>query len=185
MSIVAIGASWGGLHALGALLEGLGEDFPAPIVVAQHRDEHDEEELLARLLARRARLDVVDADDKMDLTRGRVLLAPAGYHLLVENGCVGLSTEGRVQYSRPSVDVLFESAADAYGEQVVAVVLTGANRDGAGGLRAIVRRGGTVFVQDPDEAERPEMPRAALAAVPEAKVARLAELPRLLREAVD
>ena len=185
MRLVAIGASWGGLHAVGDLLEGLGGDFPAPVVVAQHRDEHDEEMLLAELLSRRTTLQVTDADDKADLGPGRVLLAPSGYHLLVENGCVGLSTEARVQFSRPSIDVLFESAADAYGADVIGVVLTGANSDGAAGLRRILDRGGTVIVQDPADAERPEMPSAALKAVPEARVARLDEMPKLLRELVS
>ncbi len=184
MKLVAIGASWGGLHAVGALLEGLGGDFPAPVVLAQHRDEHDEEAILASLLARRTPLDVVDADDKTDLEPGRVLVAPPGYHLLVENGCVGLSTEGRVSFSRPSIDVLFESVAEEYGPDAIGVVLTGANADGAEGLRRILDRGGRAIVQDPRDAERPEMPRAALAAAPDATVAPLDELPRLLREAV-
>jgi two-component system chemotaxis response regulator CheB len=184
MRVVAIGASWGGLHAVGEVLAGLGADFPAPVVVAQHRDEHERENLLADLLTRRTELEVVEGDDKADLAPGRVLVAPAGYHLLVEHGCVGLSTDERVQFSRPSIDVLFESLADAYGADAVGVVLTGANSDGAEGLARIAGEGGDALVQDPAEAERSEMPAAALAAVPGARVAPLERLPQLLRELV-
>ena len=162
--IVAIGASWGGLHAIGALLEGLGPGFGAPIVVAQHRSASDDQELLAELLERRSGLPCADGADKDALVPGRVIVAPAGYHLLVEDGCVELSCEDLVQFSRPSIDVLFESVAEEYGERAIGVILTGANEDGACGLAEIARRGGHTVVQDPATSERSEMPRAALAA---------------------
>ncbi len=163
--IVAIGASWGGLHAVGTVLAGLDGSFGASVVVAQHRDGHDDQGLLPELLARRTALRVTEGEDKGPLAPGSVVLAPAGYHLLVEDRSVELSCEDLVQFSRPSIDVLFESVAEEYGERAIGVVLTGANPDGAAGLAAIARRGGHTVVQDPQTAERSEMPRAALAAV--------------------
>ena len=163
--IVAIGASWGGLHAVGTVLEGLGPGFGAPIVVAQHRSPDGDEAVLAELLARRGGLPVVDGEDKAPLVPGAVIVAPSGYHMLVSDSCVEISCEGLVQFSRPSIDVLFESVAEEYGSRAIGVVLTGANEDGAHGLAEIARRGGHTIVQDPATSERPEMPRAALRAV--------------------
>jgi two-component system chemotaxis response regulator CheB len=163
--IVAIGASWGGLHAIGTVLAGLGLGFGAPIVVAQHRSPDDEHNFLPELLARRSGLPVVDGEDKAPLIPGQVVVAPSGYHMLVEQECVEVSCEELVQYSRPSIDVLFESVAEEFGPRAIGVVLTGANHDGARGLAAIAARGGHTVVQDPATSERPEMPRAALAAV--------------------
>lgn len=105
-----------------------------------------------------------EVDDKDELVPGRVYVAPADYHLLVEPGGFALSTDERVQHSRPSIDVALESAADAYGAAVVGVILTGANADGAQGLARVKRRGGVAVVQDPADAERGTMPAAALAA---------------------
>jgi two-component system chemotaxis response regulator CheB len=112
---------------------------------------------------------VVEPEDKEPVEHGRVYLAPAGYHLLVDGGAFALSTDEPVAYARPSIDVLFESAADVYGERVIGVVLTGSNDDGARGLARIKERGGVAVVQEPATAERPEMPEAAIAAAqPEA-----------------
>jgi two-component system, chemotaxis family, protein-glutamate methylesterase/glutaminase len=168
IDLVAIGASWGGLRALETVLGDLPADFGVPIVVAQHRGHG--EGMLAELLDRSAVLRVRDAEDKDALVAGEVLVAPADYHLLVDGDSVALSIDERVAFSRPSIDVLFESAAASHHERTVGVVLTGANADGAQGLRAIRRHGGTVIVQDPAEAVRPEMPRAALKACPDAQV---------------
>ncbi|HEX8082877.1 MAG TPA: chemotaxis protein CheB [Solirubrobacteraceae bacterium] len=161
--LVAIGASWGGLHAIGTVLTGLGPGFGAAVVVAQHRSPDEDQGILPELLARRSGLEVVDGGDKAALVPGRVIVAPAGYHLLVEDGCVELSCDDLVQFSRPSIDVLFQSVAEEYGERAIGVILTGANADGARGLSEIARRGGHTIVQDPATSERPEMPRAALA----------------------
>jgi two-component system chemotaxis response regulator CheB len=160
--VVAIGASWGGVRAIGAVLGGLPEDFPAPIVIAQHRGEEGPTGL-AHTLGRRSGLTVVEATDKDVLEPGSAYLAPAGYHLLVERGSLSLSTDDQVRFSRPSIDVLFESVADAYGEAAVGVILTGASDDGAAGLARIRRRGGVTVVQEPATAERRTMPDAALA----------------------
>jgi two-component system chemotaxis response regulator CheB len=112
----------------------------------------------------RANLPVSDADDKQPILPRHVYLAPPDYHLLIQRGWFSLSTEEHVHFARPSIDVLFESAADAYGEQVIGLILTGANQDGAAGLARIKERGGVAIVQDPSTAERGEMPDAALAA---------------------
>jgi two-component system chemotaxis response regulator CheB len=160
--IVVVGSSWGGVAALRQLLRGLPADLVAPVVIAQHRG--DAPSILARLLASDTGRAVRDAEDKEAMAPGTVYLAPPGYHLLVERpGHLALSTEGPVRFARPSIDVLFESAAAAYRGGAVGVVLTGTNDDGAAGLSAIVARGGQAVVQDPASAERPGMPLAALA----------------------
>lgn len=160
--LVAIGCSWGGLQALSTLLEELSPHQSAAVVVAQHRQAGSEG--LAEILQGHTELEVRDAEDKEVIEPGRVYLAPADYHLLVERGgTLALSTDAAVQFARPSIDVLFESAADAYAERCVGVVLTGANRDGAAGLKRIKDRGGVAVVEDPRTAARREMPTAALA----------------------
>jgi two-component system chemotaxis response regulator CheB len=146
--IVVVGCSWGGLVALERLLPSLPPEVTAPVVIAQHRSTAVS--ALASLLSRFTTRPVHEADDKQPIAPGSVYLAPPGYHLLVERGRLALSTEGPVRHSRPSIDVLFESAADAYGSGVIGVVLTGANEDGATGLATVVDRGGRAIVQDPD-----------------------------------
>ena len=178
--VVVIGASWGGLRALEALLAELPDDFPTPIVVAQHRDDDADEELLARLLNRHTSLRVADADDRATLDPGSVLLSPSGYHLLVGDGEIELSVDEPVQFSRPSIDVLFQSVAQEYGPRAVGVLLTGANADGAAGMAEIAERGGFTIVQDPDTAERPEMPRSALEAMTPDAVVELERIGPLL-----
>jgi two-component system chemotaxis response regulator CheB len=179
--IVAVGASWGGLNALGRVLNALPGDFRLPVAVVQHR-ARDGRELLAELLGARSVLRVRESEDKDALTPGCVHLAPQGYHLLVERGHVALSVDRPVEFSRPSVDLLFESAAAAHGPATIGVVLTGSNADGAKGLRTLRRRGGFAIVQDPDDAERPEMPAAALAEAGADAVVPLAGVAPLLVE---
>jgi two-component system chemotaxis response regulator CheB len=162
--LVVIGASLGGLNALKTVLSALPPDFPCPIVVVQHR-EKTTEDLLTGLLETVCALPVAETEDKEPVAWGRVYLAPVNYHLLVEEGHFALSVDGPVNHTRPSIDVLFESAAEAYGERVVGVILTGANEDGARGLAAVKENGGIAVVQDPSTAEAPRMPEAALAAV--------------------
>jgi two-component system chemotaxis response regulator CheB len=162
--LIVIGASWGGLHALGEILGALPEDTGAAVVIAQHRRANiNIEGGLAGLLRARTALPVTDVEDKAPIERGAVYLAPPDYHLLIEHGYFSLSKDEHVHHSRPSIDVLFESAADAYHERVIGVILTGANADGARGLAEVKRRGGVAVVQDPGTAERREMPSAALA----------------------
>jgi two-component system chemotaxis response regulator CheB len=185
VELVIIGASWGGLHAVGEILSGLPEDFPAPVLIVQHRAE-DAEDILAGLLDRRGPLSVLDADDKAELVAGCIRVAPPGYHVLVERGHVELSTEGSVQFSRPSIDVALETAARAYRDGLVGVVLTGANDDGAFGLAEVRRHGGMAIVQDPASAERRTMPDAAIAAADPQMVSALEDIaPLLVRLATE
>ena len=163
VEIVVMGASWGGLHALTAVLGALPESFPVPVVLAQHRHKSARPGLLASLLLPACRCRINDADDKQPLEPGHVYIAPPDYHLIVERGHVELSVDEPVAFSRPSVDVLFESAADAYGAGVTAVILTGANDDGAKGIQKVRERGGVTVAQSPETAERAEMPSAAIA----------------------
>jgi len=178
IDLVVLGASLGGLDALRRVLAPLPADFP-PVVVAQHRPLGSGPGL-ASLLARDTALAVSDADDKDPLLAGHVYLAPADYHLLVERGSLALSTEGKVSFARPSIDVLFESAAHVYGHRLVAALLTAASKDGAAGIAAVHRAGGLVIVQDPATAESPIAPRAALRLTPDARVAGLREIGELL-----
>ena len=165
--LIVIGCSMGGMRALQIIFESLPKQFALPIVVAQHRYKTSNEALPA-YFRRHTALQVVDATDKQWVAPGTIYLAPADYHLMVErteeHGELNLSVDAAVAYSRPSIDVLFESAADSYGERVIGVVLTGANSDGARGARLIKERGGFVVAQDPATAESPAMPQAAIAA---------------------
>jgi len=132
--------------------------------VAQHRHPQSVEGALAELLALQTTRPVVDIEDKLPIEPRSVYVAPPDYHVLVERGSFALSLDDRVQFARPSIDVLFESAADAYRERLVGVILTGANEDGAAGLRRIKQRGGVAVIQDPAQAVRRSMPDAAIAA---------------------
>ena len=161
--LICVGASWGGLDAAGRLLAGLPDEVDAPVVIAQHRHASSTPNGLAELLHTRIKRPVQDAEDKMAIERGRVYIAPPDYHLLVEPGSFALSVDERVQYARPSVDVLFESAAHAYGPALIGIILTGANEDGAAGLAAVKQRGGVALVQEPSGAARRTMPDAAIA----------------------
>jgi two-component system, chemotaxis family, protein-glutamate methylesterase/glutaminase len=180
--LIAIGASWGGLETLRSVLRDLPGDLDAVVVIAQHRSPDSHPTAFRDLLGAVTRLRVCEADDKDGLRPGTVYVAPPDYHLLVDPGTLSLSTDERVQYARPSIDVLLESAAESFRERCVGVVLTGANADGARGLARVVELGGAGIVQDPEDAMRDEMPRAALAAVPSARVARAAEIAPLLVE---
>jgi two-component system chemotaxis response regulator CheB len=161
--MIVIGASWGGLRALEAVLGSVPRHFETPIVIAQHRATQSATGALPHTLAHHSGHDVCEPGDKDPIEAGRVYVAPADYHLLVDPEGFALSTEGAVRFSRPSIDVLFDSAADVYAERLAAVILTGANDDGAYGITRVRRRGGLTVAQDPAGAERPEMPLAAIA----------------------
>jgi two-component system chemotaxis response regulator CheB len=173
--LVTIGCSMGGMQALQTIFGSLPADFPLPITVVQHRYRTSNEGL-PQFLRRHTKLNVVDTTDKEWMKPGTVYLAPANYHLLVERGELSLSVDEAVAYSRPSIDVMFESAADAYGSGVIGVVLTGANSDGARGAVRIKKRGGFVIAQDPKTAESPAMPQAAVEAT---RVDRILPLERI------
>jgi two-component system chemotaxis response regulator CheB len=164
--VVVMGVSAGGVDLLMQFLPALPADFPVPIVVCLHSATGMTVDLVA-LLAGRTAIKVREALDKDLLQPGHVYLAPGGYHLLLERDrSISLSLDAPVRFARPSVDVLFDSAAHAFREKVLAVILTGANNDGAAGVRRIREAGGTVMVQEPGTAQVPDMPLAAIAAVP-------------------
>ncbi|MEE4358454.1 MAG: chemotaxis protein CheB [Desulfococcaceae bacterium] len=160
---VVMGVSAGGMDALQTILASLPEDFPVPILIVQHISPHSDS-YLARYLDSVSPLGVKEADEKDSILPGEVYLAPPNYHLLVEDDrTLSLSVEERVNFARPSVDVLFETASDVFGPHLVGIVLTGANGDGSRGLKKIAQKGGLTLVQSPDTAYAQEMPKAALA----------------------
>ena len=162
--LIVIGASWGGQKALEALIGALPATLPCPVAVAQHRAATDSPDV-AGGLAKVCALAVRDALDKDALAAGHVYVAPADYHLLVEaRGSLALATTAPVNSARPSIDVLFDTAAAAYGPAAAGVILTGGSADGAAGLARIQAHGGVALVQDPATAECAIMPTAAVAA---------------------
>jgi two-component system, chemotaxis family, protein-glutamate methylesterase/glutaminase len=179
--LVVIGASAGGLAAVGRLLAALPAGFALPIAVAQHRSSSSEAGDLPALWRRETALTVCEAEDKASIVPGTVYVAPADYHLLVETrGQFALSTDAPVLSARPSIDVLFQTAADVYRDSVIGVILSGASRDGSQGLDAIRRRGGCALVQKPATAEHDVMPNAAIAATGVNHVLELEDLGRVL-----
>jgi two-component system, chemotaxis family, protein-glutamate methylesterase/glutaminase len=178
--VIVVGTSWGGLNAVSRLLDGLDDAVRQPIVVVQHRSVDSEDGALAGLLGWHTKRTVCDPDDKTKLEDYHVYLGPPDYHLLVEDGHVALSTDGPVSFARPSIDVLFDSAADAYGETAIGIVLTGANTDGAAGLAHIKKRGGVAIVQEPESSAKRTMPDAAIAATEADAILPLEEIPPFL-----
>jgi two-component system chemotaxis response regulator CheB len=179
---IVMGMSAGGIEALKLILPALPPSFPLPIMIAQHRDEHSGS-FLSEYLNDKSGIQVSEAEDKEPLCAGRAYLAPAGYHLLIESDrCLSLSVDPRVNHACPSIDVLFESAADAFGKSLIGIVLTGANADGAQGLKAIKARGGLAIVQNPEEAKSSAMPRAALKAASPDYIVELTRIVPLLME---
>lgn len=161
IELIAVGASLGGLLQLQRLLARLPKEFPAAVALCQHRNE-DPDSRLVELLQKHSAMPVSEPDHLAQITPCHVYLAPAGYHLLVDGNCFSLSVDAPVCFARPSVDVLFESVADAYGPGAVAVVLTGSSSDGAAGASAIRRAGGKLVVQDPATAQSAVASLAAL-----------------------
>ncbi|WP_419736166.1 chemotaxis protein CheB [Pseudomonas sp. COR18] len=160
---IAMGASAGGVEALLTVFGELPRGFGLPIIVVLHLPE-ERQSHLAEVFARRVSMPVREPADKELISPGTLYFAAPGYHLSVEQDrTFSFSCEARVHYSRPSIDYLFESAADAYGSRLLAVLLTGANHDGAGGLAQVKAQGGLTVVQDPREARVATMPEAALA----------------------
>jgi two-component system chemotaxis response regulator CheB len=159
--VVAIGASAGGLNALTQLLEPLDANFPCSILVVQHLDPHHKS-LLGELLSRRAHLPIKEAEHGEKALPGNVYIAPPDHHLLVGPGIIQLAQSKLVHFSRPSIDLLFESVAGAYGKRCIGVVLSGSNSDGAAGIRTIKGAGGITISQKPNTAEYRTMPQAAV-----------------------
>jgi two-component system chemotaxis response regulator CheB len=159
---IVIGTSAGGLSALSTLFEKLPPDYHLPIIVVQHRAK-DQKNLLEEVLQPKCKIKIKQADEKEKIKKGIVYIAPPDYHLLIENDLTfSLSCDELVSYSRPSIDVLFESAAIAYRETLIGIILTGASNDGASGLQTIKKYGGLTVAQSPAEAQFPHMPSAAI-----------------------
>lgn len=179
--IAVVGASLGGLSALLTLLRLVGKDFPVPMVIAQHRTPK-KSSVLCDLLNEATELLVREVEDRTRLQPGHVFLCPPDYHVIVDRDELALSTEGRVNYARPSIDVLFESAAHVYRQRALGAILTGSSEDGARGAARLSQRGGTLLVQDPTDAESPIAPRAAMRLTTPTLVAPLPELARWMLE---
>ena len=179
---IVIGASAGGFFALKKLIPMLPEDFSFPVFIVQHISPTSDN-YMAKFLDNLANLTVKEADEKEIITAGYVYIAPPNYHLLIEEDfSISLSTDEKKNYSRPSIDILFETATYAYGEDLIGIVLTGANSDGANGLLSIKKAGGFCIVQDPSEAEAEAMPLAAIKSSDPHKILKIEEIGKLLIE---
>lgn len=160
--MIVVGGSLGGCDALRGILTRLPAGFAIPIAVVLHRHK-ESADMLVPVVQRGCKLPVSEAEDKEPIKAGRVYLCPADYHLLIDNDCFALSTDDPVSFARPSVDALFESAAEWHRQNVTAVILTGSGSDGSRGARRVQALGGTILVQDPKTADGPWMPTAAIA----------------------
>lgn len=179
---VFIGASAGCVEALSQILPALPADFPLPIMIVVHLPPH-KDSVMAELLANKSKIRVMEASDKEPVRAGHAYFAPADYHMLVEyNELLSLSNDEEVLFSRPSIDVLFDSAADAYTDAAIGIILTGANNDGAAGLAKIAERGGLCIVQNPDTAYARNMPEAAIALNQKVRILNIDEIIQTLLE---
>ena len=159
---IVIGVSAGGLTALTEILPEFDKEMTLPVMIVQHQ-RNDSDDFLVRYFDRLCRHSVREVEDKMPVESGTIYFAPVNYHLLVEpDKTLSLSTEARVNYSRPSIDVLFESAAETYTDRLVGIILTGANQDGTHGAARIKELGGLIIVQDPGTAEAETMPMSVI-----------------------
>jgi len=160
--IVVLGGSSGGVEALLKIIPNLSPDFTVPFVIVVHQSRSSRSSL-AQVLQSRTKLIVCEPEDKEKILPGHIYIATPDYHLMIEEDkTFSYAYSELVNYSRPSIDVLFETAAEAYGEKLIGVLITGGNADGAAGLKHIVEKGGLAIVEDPDTADTPAMPRAAL-----------------------
>ncbi len=162
IKFIVIGASLGGLKVLCKLFSSLTADYPLPIAVVLHRSKDSLDELLVNLLQKSCLIPVIEVEDKTPIKPGVIHVAPADYHLLVEGDYFVLSMEEPVLYSRPAIDLLFESSAYIFRDKLLGILLTGASRDGTRGLSEIKRWGGITLVQDPKTAEADIMPLSAI-----------------------
>lgn len=184
LEAVVIGTSAGALEALTAILPNLPKDYPLAVMVVVHLPA-DKKSMLTELFVNKCQMPVKEAEDKERIRSGTIYFAPPDYHLLVEQDkSLSLSSEEPVLYSRPSIDVLFETAADAYGEGLIGVVMTGANEDGARGLKTIINAGGIGIVQSPEQAFSSTMPLAALKNCPSVPALPLDQIAILLKKAI-
>ena len=182
---IVIGVSAGGFKALHTILPLFDKDLAVPVMVVQHR-RSDDDAWFASSLDKKCRVCVKEAIDKEPVAPGTVYLAPSDYHLLVEKDhTLALSVDEPVCYSRPSIDVLFESAADAYGKGLIGIILTGANSDGSSGIIAVKAKGGYAIAQDPETAEVNFMPKAAIRTKAVDSVLPLEEIPGFVEKLLE
>lgn len=182
---VAIGASAGGIQALSVILPALSASMRASFFIVLHLPR-DKRSVLAQIFARRCAMPVREAEDKEPVAAGTVYVAPSNYHLLIDRGPqLSLSADDPVHHSRPSIDVLFESAAEVYGDRLLGMILSGANEDGAQGLATIKDAGGLTVVQKPETAQAPLMALSALALRPADWVLPLEQIGALLHTLAD
>jgi len=161
---IVIGVSSGGMNALKFISSALPADFSIPIIIVQHVSARSDNEWI-KLLNKKSNLTIKEADEKEKIETGNVYIAPANYHLMIENDkTFSLTIDEYVNFARPSIDVLFESAAEAYKDKLIGVVLTGSNNDGSKGIKRIKELGGMAIIQDSETAESPIMPASAIAA---------------------
>ena len=180
---VVIGASAGGVQALSILLPALSPSLRAAVFIVLHLPR-DKPSVLPEIFQPKCALPVMEAEDKLPVLPGNVYVAPANYHMLIDHGPqLALSADDPVHHSRPSIDVLFESAADVYKNRLLGIILTGANEDGAVGLACVKDAGGMTVVQEPETAQAPLMVRAALALRPADWVLPLDKIAALLKAA--
>lgn len=177
---IVIGVSSGGMKAMKIMFSLLPKGFKTPIVIVQHMSAHSDSQWI-QLLNDTYTIDIKEADEKEIIENGKVYFAPPNYHLLIEKDkTFSLTIDGRVNYARPSIDVLFESAAEAYKNKLIGIVLTGSNSDGTNGIKRIQEYGGLTIVQDPKTAEAAYMPRSAIAAIQPDYILSLEDIIKLL-----
>lgn len=182
---MVIGASAGGANALRHLLAPLPENFKIPIIIVQHLDAHSHN-YFVEYLSRYCHLKVKEIDEKEFIEKGYVYIAPPNYHTLIEKDkSFALTVEERVSYARPSIDILFETAADAFAENLIGVILTGANHDGSNGIKKVKENGGLAIVQDPETAEVDVMPRAAIKCAKVDYILKLEEINKILLDITE
>jgi two-component system chemotaxis response regulator CheB len=179
---IVIGASNGGLHALSIILARIPKDYSIPIIIVQHRHK-DERDLLETILQQRCEINIKQADEKEKIIGACVYVAPPDYHLMIETDeTFSLSIDTFVRHSRPSIDVLFESAAQVYRDELIGIILTGSNDDGANGIKCIHQYGGATIAQHPDEAKDPSMPVASIRTGAVRQILSLREIYEFLNE---
>ncbi len=185
LEAVVIGTSAGGIDALTRVLPSLPPTTPVPILIVVHIPR-ERPSLLTEIFRHKCTMRVEEAVDKADIKPGRIYFAPPDYHMLIDRGPqIALSVDDVIQFSRPSIDVLFESAADVYGKNLLGILLTGGNEDGASGLAYIAKCGGTTVLQDPAEAAASAMPEGALKLMTPTHLMRLDEIAALLMTIAD
>lgn len=177
---IVIGVSSGGMNALKIISSTLPVHFNLPIIIVQHLSAHSDSHWI-KLLNEKSRLNVKEADEKEKIEKGNIYIAPPNYHLLIEKDkTFSLTIDERVNFARPSIDVLFESAAEAYKNKLIGIVLTGSNSDGTKGIKRIKDYGGLAIIQDPNTADSEYMPKSAIAAIKPDYIVSLEEIVELL-----